>query len=116
MFAWDWSLSLPSQRADAVCVLNSGSFSLCCYSFLLPSSCFIPSLCFQTVAEVVKELEKNEKIRVQLECNKPAENVSADLGSHRGAQQSLQGGSEGLPVALLWEFPDCMLELTFSIL
>ncbi|NXN77291.1 RAD18 ligase, partial [Bombycilla garrulus] len=26
------------------------------------------------VAEVVKELEKNEKIRVQLECNKPAEN------------------------------------------
>ncbi|NWV11323.1 RAD18 ligase, partial [Ptilonorhynchus violaceus] len=26
------------------------------------------------VAEVVKELEKNEKIRVQLECNKPGEN------------------------------------------
>lgn len=37
----------------------------------------IPFLCFQTVAEVVKELEKNEKIRVQLECNKPGENVSA---------------------------------------
>ncbi|NWR08975.1 RAD18 ligase, partial [Paradoxornis webbianus] len=28
----------------------------------------------KSVAEVVKELEKNEKIRVQLECNKPAEN------------------------------------------
>ncbi|NXM50198.1 RAD18 ligase, partial [Gymnorhina tibicen] len=28
----------------------------------------------KSVAEVVKELEKNEKIRVQLECNKPGEN------------------------------------------
>ncbi|NWV86743.1 RAD18 ligase, partial [Dasyornis broadbenti] len=28
----------------------------------------------KSVAEVVKELEKNEKIRVQLECNKPSEN------------------------------------------
>ncbi|XP_066051513.1 E3 ubiquitin-protein ligase RAD18 isoform X1 [Chamaea fasciata] len=28
----------------------------------------------KSVAEVVKELEKNEKMRVQLECNKPAEN------------------------------------------
>ncbi|NXL74250.1 RAD18 ligase, partial [Leptocoma aspasia] len=28
----------------------------------------------KSVAEVVKELEKNEKIRVQLECNQPAEN------------------------------------------
>ncbi|NWX36643.1 RAD18 ligase, partial [Notiomystis cincta] len=28
----------------------------------------------KSVAEVVKELEKNEKIRAQLECNKPAEN------------------------------------------
>lgn len=37
----------------------------------------IPFLYFQTVAEVVKELEKNEKIRFQLECNKPGENVSA---------------------------------------
>ncbi|NWS36756.1 RAD18 ligase, partial [Polioptila caerulea] len=28
----------------------------------------------KSVAEVVKELERNEKIRVQLECNKPGEN------------------------------------------
>ncbi|XP_039932122.1 E3 ubiquitin-protein ligase RAD18 isoform X1 [Hirundo rustica] len=28
----------------------------------------------KSVAEVVKELEKNEKVRVQLECNKPGEN------------------------------------------
>ncbi|XP_014729441.1 PREDICTED: E3 ubiquitin-protein ligase RAD18 isoform X1 [Sturnus vulgaris] len=28
----------------------------------------------KSVAEVVKELEKNEKIRLQLECNKPGEN------------------------------------------
>ncbi|NWV17878.1 RAD18 ligase, partial [Origma solitaria] len=28
----------------------------------------------KSVAEVVKELEKNEKMRVQLECNKPSEN------------------------------------------
>ncbi|XP_074692294.1 E3 ubiquitin-protein ligase RAD18 isoform X2 [Strix aluco] len=28
----------------------------------------------KSVAEVVKQLEKNEKIRVQLECNKPSEN------------------------------------------
>ncbi|XP_030138886.4 E3 ubiquitin-protein ligase RAD18 isoform X2 [Taeniopygia guttata] len=28
----------------------------------------------KSVAEIVKELEKNEKIRVQLECNKPGEN------------------------------------------
>ncbi|NWS11620.1 RAD18 ligase, partial [Pachyramphus minor] len=28
----------------------------------------------KSVAEVVKELEKNEKIRIQLECNKPGEN------------------------------------------
>ncbi|NXO86889.1 RAD18 ligase, partial [Sitta europaea] len=28
----------------------------------------------KSVAELVKELEKNEKIRVQLECNKPSEN------------------------------------------
>ncbi|XP_064523138.1 E3 ubiquitin-protein ligase RAD18 isoform X2 [Pseudopipra pipra] len=32
------------------------------------------SLSPKSVAEVVKELEKNEKIRVQLECNKPSEN------------------------------------------
>ncbi|NWU12994.1 RAD18 ligase, partial [Cephalopterus ornatus] len=32
------------------------------------------SLSPKSVAEVVKELEKNEKIRVQLECNKPGEN------------------------------------------
>ncbi|NXY64746.1 RAD18 ligase, partial [Callaeas wilsoni] len=31
----------------------------------------------KSVAEVVKELEKNEKIRVQLECNKPGENSLA---------------------------------------
>ncbi|NXE89669.1 RAD18 ligase, partial [Menura novaehollandiae] len=29
----------------------------------------------KSVAEVVKELEKNEKIRIQLECNKPGENT-----------------------------------------
>jgi len=45
------------------------------FSLTAPLS-VIPSLCFQTVAEVVKELEKNEKIRVQLECNKTGENVS----------------------------------------
>lgn len=33
-------------------------------------------LCFQTVAEIAKELEKNEKIRVQLEVNKAGESVS----------------------------------------
>lgn len=33
-------------------------------------------LCFQTVAEIAKELEKNEKIRVQLEVNKTGESVS----------------------------------------
>ncbi|NWU85680.1 RAD18 ligase, partial [Onychorhynchus coronatus] len=32
------------------------------------------SLSPKSVAEVVKELERNEKIRVQLECNKPGEN------------------------------------------
>ncbi|RLV99645.1 hypothetical protein DV515_00009524 [Chloebia gouldiae] len=32
------------------------------------------SLSPKSVAEIVKELEKNEKIRVQLECNKPGEN------------------------------------------
>lgn len=36
----------------------------------------IPFLYFQTVAEIVKELEKTEKIRIQLEFNKPGENVS----------------------------------------
>lgn len=55
----------------------------------------IPFLYFQTVAEVVKELEKNEKIRVQLECNKPGENVSADLGPHRGvASRNCRVGTE----------------------
>lgn len=46
-------------------------------SFSLTAPVLMTSfLYFQTVAEVVKELEKNEKIRVQLEFNKTSENVS----------------------------------------
>lgn len=53
----------------------SSRFVQCC---CIPNkSCLTTRfLCFQTVAEIVKELEKNEKIRVQLELNKSGENVS----------------------------------------
>lgn len=81
-FAWDWSLAFPLGGLMLFVFEIQGSFSLCCYSFLLASPVSaIAFLYFQTVAEVVKELEKNEKIRVQLECNKPGENVSTDLAS-----------------------------------
>lgn len=79
-----------------------GSFSLCCYSLLLASPVSaIPFLYFQTVAEVVKELEKNEKIRVQLECNKAGENVSDwSCFSQRGGHRNCRVATEGVCLLL----------------
>lgn len=106
------SLSFPSWRAHAVCVVSVCAVTA--FYYPAPVS-VIPFLYFQTVAEVVKELEKNEKIRLQLECNKPGENVSdCSWFSLRGGQQMQGGHWEWLPTALLGEFPACMLE--FSIL
>lgn len=85
-------------RVVSVCAITA-------FCYPAPGS-VIPFLYSQTVAEVVKELEKNEKVRVQLECNKPGENVSdCSWFSQRDGQQKLQRGHwECLPIALLWEF------------
>lgn len=79
-FACAWSLSFHCWRANARLSLRFKfmvvSFSAV-RSFSLTAPVLMTSfLYFQTVAEVVKELEKNEKIRVQLEFNKTSENVS----------------------------------------
>lgn len=65
-------------------------------------------LCFQTVAEIVKELAKNEKIRVQLELNKSGENVSwSSLFLNWGTdRRNCSVGTQCLPVTLLWQFPE----------
>lgn len=75
---------------------------------------------FQTVAEIVKELEKNEKVRLQLEFNKTGENVSElPAFSKRGwpgeiAEWALNVFAYSIIMGIL-RFPGCMLELAHTV-
>lgn len=123
---WSWALCVCSSRRSGRCWELLGFVSLWFVSDRFVQCCCIPNnsclmicfLCFQTVAEIVKELAKNEKIRVQLELNKSGENVS-------WSSLFLNGGRTGgiavwaLSVCLSLYYGNCqnyVLDLAYAIL
>lgn len=113
---WSWALCVCSSRRSGRCWELLGFVSLWFVSGRFVQCCCIPNnsclmicfLCFQTVAEIVKELAKNEKIRVQLELNKSGENVSwSSLFLNWGTdRRNCSVGTQCLPVTLLWQLPE----------